>query len=347
VPAGGQLRLLIGSQVAVAGLLLAADAWVLPRHRGLAVGTGVLAAAAGLGLALPSMALDAYPTTYLRPAIPYECGSIARGRALYRSRCAECHGPSGRGDGPRAAALGKPPADLAAAHTAEHTAGDLFWWLTRGLPASGMPGFGSTLSQAERWDLVNFLRALSDAFAARSLGAEVMPGGPRIVAPDFGWSVGPIPGQGLREFRGRQAVLLVLFTLPASRERLVQLAGRHETLGALGVAVVAVPLGGAAGVIRRLGGAPAMRFPVVTGGAEEIVATYALFGLTPVPGGSDPRPPLPTHMELLVDRHGYLRGRWIPGRGGGTGWADLGALGAALGRLRAEAPMAFAATHVH
>lgn len=34
------------------------------------------------------------------------------GRALFQDYCARCHGPSGRGDGPAAAALAHRPADL-------------------------------------------------------------------------------------------------------------------------------------------------------------------------------------------------------------------------------------------
>jgi copper resistance protein D len=29
---------------------------------------------------------------------------------------------------------------------------------------------------------------------------------------------------------------------------------------------------------------------------------------------------VPTHLEFLIDRHGYLRGRWIPDEG--VGWGD-------------------------
>ena len=36
----------------------------------------------------------------------------AQGRALYGAYCADCHGPLGHGDGPRAAALTRRPADL-------------------------------------------------------------------------------------------------------------------------------------------------------------------------------------------------------------------------------------------
>ena len=55
-------------------------------------------------------------------------------------------------------------------------------------------------------------------------------------------------------------------------------------------------------------------------------------------------------MELLVDRQGYLRARWIPGQLGQTreGWGDLNALLAEIDRLAREVPVApVAAEHVH
>jgi mono/diheme cytochrome c family protein len=44
--------------------------------------------------------------------------------------------------------------------SADHTPGDLFWWITHGLGLS-MPAFGDQLSVTERWDLVNFVRTLT------------------------------------------------------------------------------------------------------------------------------------------------------------------------------------------
>jgi mono/diheme cytochrome c family protein len=39
-------------------------------------------------------------------------GAAARGRQLYATHCATCHGGGGRGDGPTAQFLNVPPADL-------------------------------------------------------------------------------------------------------------------------------------------------------------------------------------------------------------------------------------------
>jgi hypothetical protein len=51
-------------------------------------------------------------------------------------------------------------------------------------------------------------------------------------------------------------------------------------------------------------------------------------------------------MELLIDRQGYLRARWIPGASGG--WADAARLLAAVEELAREASRAPAPEeHVH
>jgi putative copper resistance protein D len=246
---------------------------------------------AGLAMALPPLATDAYPTTYQRPAVPYQAASIAAGAVTYREHCAACHGPRGAGDGPAGAALSPPPSDLRAHHATLHTAGDLYWWITHG--RRQMPAFGGRLDAEQRWDLVNFIRTLAAADTARQLGPVVEPERPLVVAPDVVFSVGPTPAKTLKDYRGR-IVLLVLYTLPASRPRLAALAARYDVLVPLGVEIITVPTDGGADAIKRLGAEPRILFPVVTDGAEAIVAAYGLFAAGP-------------HVEFLIDRQGYLR----------------------------------------
>ena len=287
------MRALIGSQVAVVGLValiagLAMRAWRLPLG---AVALAMLGAGAGLGL--PPLAIDAYPTTYLRPSVAYQVGAITAGAALYQANCAGCHGPRGAGDGPDGRGLPRSPADLRAPHTAQHTAGDLFWWISHGIPGSGMPGFGSRLSEEESWELINYLRALSAGYAARGMGSTVERDRRWLVAPDFTFTVGPTPPRALKDYRGR-SVLIVLYALPGSRARMTQIAEHEGTLAMLGVEVIAVPIDADRNAIRRLGAEPRVMFPVVTEGAETIVAAYRLFAVAP-------------HVELLVDRQGFIR----------------------------------------
>ena len=318
---------LVGSQVAVLGAVALLASLALRRWRLPLLAGGAVVLAAGLGIALPPLVTDAYPTTYQRPDVPYHAAAIAEGRALFAEHCVACHGARGGGDGPAAAALNPRPPDLRAHHVALHTAGDLFWWIGHGLRQ--MPAFGDRLSPDERWDLVNFLRALSAADTARLLGPTVAPEQLWLVAPDFTFAVGPTPARSLKEYRGRKIVLLVLYTLPASSERLVELAQRYALLSTLGLEIVAVPSDAEPDALRRLGDARIF-YPVVTEGARDILDTYRLFSTAP-------------HVEFLIDRQGYLRAI-APG---GTAIPDGDRLVADLQRLNAEKAPPPPAEHVH
>jgi peroxiredoxin len=195
-----------------------------------------------------------------------------------------------------------------------------------------MPGFGDRLGPQARWDLVNFLRALNGAEAARDMGPIVEPARPWLVAPDFTFGVGPMPQRTLRDYRGGRLVLLVLYSLPASRPRLERLAQQYELLVVLGTEVIAVPVDADPRAIRRIGAEPRILFPVVTEGAEAIVTAYGLFG-----SGA--------HAEFLIDRQGFIRARWIAR---GETRRDMNLLLAEIQQLNEErAPTAGADEHVH
>ena len=71
-----------------------------------------------------------------------------------------CHGERGRGNGPAAAGLSPPPADLVL-HVPQHSDGELFYMIGRGMPNSAMPEWRNVLTERERWDLVHYLRVLA------------------------------------------------------------------------------------------------------------------------------------------------------------------------------------------
>jgi putative copper resistance protein D len=323
--AGGALFALAG----LATLIYAARRRMRPRWL-LGVGAGLVAYGVVLALfAFP--VIDAYPTTYRRPTVPYQAGSIARGADLYAQHCAVCHGPSGRGDGPAGRRLPREPADLTAAHTADHTAGDLFWWLTHGIPGSGMPGFQGVMSESDRWDVINFVRALADGERARGLASSVGP--PLIAAPDFVFGAGVGPTETLRDHRGGSIVHLVLFTLPDSLARLEQIDRVWTKIGHAGARVIAVPMGNAEDVYRRLG-TRVINPAIAVEGSEEIVAGYQWLA-QPAPPARDTAP---THVEFLIDRQGWVRARWMPDQE--PSWTNLAVLLAEIGRLDWEVPAA-------
>ena len=323
-------QVLIGSQVAVLGLVGVVAALVLPWLRLAVAMLGMAVVAGGLAVALPPLVSDAYPTTFQRPSTPYHATSIAEGRAVFAQSCVACHGERGAGDGPAAASLNPRPPDLRAHHVALHTAGDLFWWISHGKPP--MPAFGGTLGVDARWNVVNYVRALSAADSARLLGSAIQPEKPWLVAPDFSYAVGPTPPRALKDFRGRKIVLLVLYTLPASRPRLVQLAENQGLLSVLDAEIIAVPTDASPGAIQRLGSDPPIFFAVVTDGAREILDTYRMFSSAP-------------HAEFLIDRQGYLR---AIAAGGTEATSDIKPLGAEVQQLNAEKALPPPpAEHVH
>jgi putative copper resistance protein D len=341
--AGVGSRLLLGGSVALLGLL--AGGWALAgqRWRWPAAGGAALGLTYGLWVLFQALAIDAYPTTYVRPTVPYQALSIANGLRLYEEHCVVCHGIGGYGDGPAAAALMPRPADLTALHAAHHTAGDFFWWLTYGIKGSAMPGFQDRLTEEERWDVINFLRTLAAAEQARPLGPRLQLQ-PWLVAPDFSYMTLEGEGQTLKDHRGRNIVLLVFFRLPDSQARLAQLHDLAPHLQRLGSTALAVPLDTNHEQSQWLD--TSLRLAMVTDGAAEATMAYTLFRKSLSPAGRLPVPPFPSHLEFLIDRQGYIRGRWLPGSG--PGWAEKQALIAAIEQLNQEKPRAPAPdAHVH
>ena len=98
-------------------------------------------------------ALDPYPR---RPP------SLARGAAVFREQCVQCHGAAGRGDGPKAHQLEGPPpaslADRAAMSTVSPV--DVYRKLTIGVAGTAMPQFEETLSPEDRWAVASYVATL-------------------------------------------------------------------------------------------------------------------------------------------------------------------------------------------
>jgi len=87
--------------------------------------------------------------------------SIKKGKALYSVNCVACHGNSGKGNGPAAVALPIRPGNFKDnARMEGQSDGSLFWKISIG--RGTMPAFKGAMSDSDRWNLVNYLRALSE-----------------------------------------------------------------------------------------------------------------------------------------------------------------------------------------
>jgi len=288
-----------------------------------------------LAIALPPLAMDAYPETYRKPTVPFDVISISNGSQLFAEHCTSCHGPQGKGTEVILDPEIKDPTDLLTEpHTAKYTVGNVFHWLSHGIPGTNMPGFSAKLSEEERWDLINYLHALSRGFDARLLGSMIVPETPAIASPVFNYSASDGSGGNLKDFRLQKNVLLVLFSWPQSQQRLHQLTAAYDEIRALNTEILAVPN-------RELNEQEILHianfvpFPVVTEGWNEIKNSYWLYRRVRTVPDLRGKGMFPGHMEFMTDRFGYLRARWVA-QFEGFGWQSIDALTLQLTQLNEE-----------
>ena len=98
-----------------------------------------------------------------------------RGKEVYEESCAHCHGTEGRGDGSAAENLLPRPRDftrglykIRSTESGElPTDQDLYDIITEGMPGSSMPGWETSLSADDRWELVAYIKTFHDGFKER------------------------------------------------------------------------------------------------------------------------------------------------------------------------------------
>jgi len=281
---------------------------VLKRPPRVRLGTvGALAMPAGVFTWL--LVTPAHPTTYASSPVGYTTTAVAAGAALYASHCSGCHGHDGRGEASANPSSAR-PGDLAE-RIRERRGGDLYWSIAHGVPGSAMPGFLSRLTENEIWSLIAFLDAQSAARNAGAMTERVTPI-PPVPAPDFTYELAGGTQRSLVDPRDERVTLLVFYTLPASLDRLIDLATHLRSYTDAGARVIAIANGDpSAEATKQIPGGEA--FVAATG--ADVAAAYALFAQRP---GSSSAPI--EHVEYLIDRQNELRARWI-----GIPGADRGA----------------------
>ena len=335
----GGLGVMFGLGIGIVLLILAAWTVALGRSKHWEtkwrITIPAVLAVCALVAALPPLATQAFPETYRKTPVPFDTISVANGATIFVSNCVLCHGPQAKGNGILAKTFAIPPVDLLTEpHTAKHTAGDFFHWLTHGIPGTGMPAFADKLSEEDRWDVVNFLHAISRGYQARLINPYVAPNQPYMAPQNFSYSAHDGTSGTLKDFRRQKAILLVLFSWPESRARLDQLRSAYATLRDSNTVVLAAPVNDPdpqdmAAITANI------PFPLATQGAPEIVRSYALFRRTLSNPDLAGEGTTPKHMEFLIDRYGYLRARWIPAVDG-SGWSDIAELMRQIEQLNRE-----------
>jgi mono/diheme cytochrome c family protein len=97
--------------------------------------------------------------------------SVDRGKKIFVTQCALCHGDKGDGKGELAADMKLTVPDFTKPDTLkDRTDGELFTIIGAGTDT--MPAQASRLTETHRWNLVNYLRAVSGKVPEKSTGKE-------------------------------------------------------------------------------------------------------------------------------------------------------------------------------
>lgn len=112
---------------------------------------------------------------------------LARGAAVYRDKCVQCHGGPGTTQADFAKSMQPVPGPLVDANQ-RWKPRELYWITKNGIKTSGMPAWGYHLADDDIWSVVAFMRALP-TLSARGFQAMLQPL-PRV-APREGPITGP------------------------------------------------------------------------------------------------------------------------------------------------------------
>ncbi len=94
--------------------------------------------------------------------IRLSASALAAGHSTYMDKCTQCHGQTGKGDGPDAASYYPSPTSLVDVnHMSSVTDGEIFYQISEG--RKPMPAFKRKLSEEQRWELVLYVRSLAPA----------------------------------------------------------------------------------------------------------------------------------------------------------------------------------------
>lgn len=89
-----------------------------------------------------------------------EAERIARGRAVYFTFCAQCHGTAHDGRGTVGQSFAPLPTDLQSAAVQEKSAAELFHSVSYGIPGGRQPPLATTVTAADRAAVVRYVLSL-------------------------------------------------------------------------------------------------------------------------------------------------------------------------------------------
>jgi mono/diheme cytochrome c family protein len=129
--------------------------------------------AAGFSISYAALPATVDSMSGIANPVPASDSSIANGHKYYAINCMPCHGAAGAGDG-TATKYGMVPISLLTPITQGRTDGYIFGMMRNGRGL--MPSY-NRIEEMDRWDVVNYLRALQGKFANKPATGPLAPPG--------------------------------------------------------------------------------------------------------------------------------------------------------------------------
>ena len=98
----------------------------------------------------------------ISPLNSTEPSVIARGRAVYLTYCAQCHGYKYDGNGTVGQSFQPLPTDLRSPQVQSKPDGELFKSVSYGVPGGRQPALDTTITIDDRWHVIAFVKSLGN-----------------------------------------------------------------------------------------------------------------------------------------------------------------------------------------
>src|SRR5882672_270485 len=176
-----------------------------------------------LGALLPGCTADKHPSqgeTSVANAtkdvvIPLEAGRkknplpetnevVSQGQEVFLGNCAQCNGPTGRGDSKLGRSMNPPAMDLSSAHVQHWNDAELFWIIQNGVRFTGMASWRSSISDNDTWELARFIHKLPRPDAA-SASKAAPPQAPAAISTQDKYTLKVANGLAFSEFKGYES----------------------------------------------------------------------------------------------------------------------------------------------
>lgn len=87
-------------------------------------------------------------------------GDVAKGKSIYQSKCVNCHGSEGKGDGPLGQKVKPPATNFSSAESKKKSPEALQTAIENGVPKTSMAAWGKQLSETEIQDVLAYVLTL-------------------------------------------------------------------------------------------------------------------------------------------------------------------------------------------